>query len=63
MNPEAQLSVGQQPANFSHIAGFNELHLSQASLTLGGFFGQNMAVMGLGKCVLSASGFMKTLGG
>ena len=63
MKPERLLSVGQQPADFLHVAGFDDLHLSQAPFSLGSFFGQNMAVMGFGKRILTASGFTKTLGG
>jgi hypothetical protein len=56
------LSVGQQPADLFHVAGLDELHLPQAAFTLGGFLGQNMAVMGLAKDIFAAAGLAKTFG-
>jgi hypothetical protein len=53
------LPIGQEPTNFLHVTGFNELGLSQASFTFGALFRQNMTVVRFAKLIFSAAGFIK----
>jgi hypothetical protein len=62
MSAGVALSVGQKPADFFHVAGFDDLHLPQAAFALGGLFCQNMAVMRFALGIFAAAGFAKTLG-
>jgi hypothetical protein len=61
--PAYRLAVGQQSANFFHIARFDNLRLPQAPFAFGGFFGQYVVTVGFGKRIFAATGFFETFGG
>ncbi len=53
------LSIGQETTNLFHIAGFNELSLSQSAFALGGLLRQDMTVVRFTKLIFTAAGSLE----